>query len=212
MTVPSNASTVPGFGAPVDDAQRVFRSVLEAMARPTTTFPVDVDLTAPGGLGSGAAAIVLTLCDEYTPIWLDATLGSETALAQWIRFHTGAAIVDTPDQAAFAVVSSLAAAPALGALNQGTDIEPHTSATVIVDTAAGAADGRETPLLVSGPGIDGTARWNARDVPAEFVEEWRGRRSALPCGIDLIFAARDTVFALPRTTELTSLVDAGRGL
>lgn len=210
MNTPSSALNTAGFSSPVDDAQRVFRGVLEAMARPTSVFPVEVDLTPPGGLGSGAAALVLALCDEYTPIWLDPVLVADSALAQWVRFHTGATIVDEPDRAMFVVVSSLEAA-ALGDLNQGTDVEPHTSATVIVDLGFHVADGNQRiPIAVTGPGIEATAYWNSRAVPDGFVEEWNARRSDFPCGVDVIFADHDTVFALPRTAELKSLVSEGR--
>ena len=202
MTTTSNSLHTRGFRAPVHDAQQVFRSILSSMARPTTPQPVAVDLTPPTPLGAVAAAIVLTLCDEHTPLWLDASLHSNTAVPEWIRFHTGAPVVEDITQATFAVASSPATAPALHDLDPGTDIAPHTSATLIIDIRAAAPLG--APLVATGPGVHGAVTWDGRGAPAELMRHRANRKSGFPQGIDLLFADHDTVSALPRTTHLES--------
>ncbi|WP_197379546.1 phosphonate C-P lyase system protein PhnH [Mycolicibacterium mengxianglii] len=203
MTTALNSLRASGFRAAGPDAQQVFRSILGAMSRPTTPQPVAVDLAPPTPLGTTVAAVVLTLCDEHTPLWLDAPLRSNAAVAEWIRFHTGAPVVEDVTKAAFAVASSPATVPALHELDPGTDIAPHTSATLIIDIRDAEPVG--AALVATGPGVHGAVTWDGRGAPAELVRYRADRTSAFPQGIDLIFADHDSVFALPRTTHLESL-------
>lgn len=196
----------PGFGEPVADAQRVFRATLEALARPLSAQEVTVELRPPQPLSPMMAALVLTLCDAQTPVWLDPELRSESAVESWIRFHTGAPLVDDVATAMFCVVTAGSALPPLAELAQGTDEEPHLSATVIIDAA------NAEPVLTlqaSGPGIKGTTRWDGAGLDPsrsrEFLASWSENHRSFPRGVDLIFAGPDTVRGLPRTTELTEV-------
>ncbi|MGE2836080.1 phosphonate C-P lyase system protein PhnH [Mycobacterium sp. SMC-4] len=203
MTTALNTLQARGFGDPPHDAQQMFRSILTAMSRPTIAQPVTVDLTPPAPLGVAAAAVVLTLCDEYTPLWLDETLSPNTAVVEWIRFHTGARITPDLRSAMFVLASSPVTVPPLTELDTGTDIAPHTSATLIIDIRD--AGNAVTPLLATGPGVNGAITWDARGLPAGLVSYRAERESAFPQGIDLILADHDTVAALPRTTRLQIL-------
>ena len=48
MSVVTTQNHLPGFVDPVHDAQRVFRAVLEAMARPTLAQPIRANLFQSG--------------------------------------------------------------------------------------------------------------------------------------------------------------------
>lgn len=195
----------PGFVHPVRDARKVFRAVLKALAGPTTPQRVDVDIQPPAPLGATAGAVILALCDEQTPVWLDAALRASGDVVTWIAFHTGAKIVDHLGEAMF-VVASPSNAPRLAALEQGTDEEPHRSATLILDA-------RNTPggstLTASGPGIRDTAEWNGAGLPAGFLLQWQENRALFPRGVDVLLAAESTVRGLPRTTALISADKTG---
>jgi len=198
----ATAVQVPGFSNPVDDAQRVFRAALEALARPTLAQQVEAAVMPPAPLGAMVGALVLTLCDEHTPVWLDASLRRADEVEAWVRFHTGARIVDDPADAVFCVVSSPSATPELGSLRQGTDEEPQLSATVIID----AADARSTgSFVVTGPGVNGEERWDGAGLPGStgFLDAWAANNRQFPCGVDLLLAGEGEVRGLPRTTELT---------
>ncbi|GAA3649038.1 phosphonate C-P lyase system protein PhnH [Microbacterium marinilacus] len=205
----TTATHLPGFSAPVHDAQRTFRAVLQAMARPT--LPQDVDpvregrLRTPAPLGAVAGAVLLTLCDEQTPIWLDRALAASEDVREWIRFHTGARLVASSGDALFAVASSPSAAPRLADLAQGTDEEPHLSATLVIDATGTAPVGA---FVATGPGVDGSVAWDGSGLPRVhgedgFLAQWRRNRVGFPRGVDVVLAAETTVRALPRTTELS---------
>src|SRR4051794_27826288 len=91
-----------GFTDPVQDGQRVFRSVLAALSRPTLPQPLSPGTKTPAPLGNEVGAVLLALCDEQTPIWLDCALRASDDVCAWLRFHTGAHLVDSPGAALFA--------------------------------------------------------------------------------------------------------------
>ncbi|MFC7474794.1 phosphonate C-P lyase system protein PhnH [Dankookia sp. GCM10030260] len=183
----------PGFAEPVLDSQRCFRAVLEAMARPGRVQRLPGLPEPPAPLGAAAAAVLLTLADADTPVWLDAGAAAEA----WLRFHAGAPVVAAPAEAAFLLACG--APPALRDLAQGTEEEPHRSATLIlqVDALEEGAGWRLT-----GPGIEQAHRLRVAGLPAEFAADWQANRALFPRGVDLVLCAGDRLAALPRTTSL----------
>ena len=71
---------LPGFTDPVTDAQATFRAVLDAMARPGTIHSAGECLAAPAPLDRATAAVLLTLVDHETPLWLDANAAPALSL------------------------------------------------------------------------------------------------------------------------------------
>lgn len=199
MSTPTAHSHTSGFASPVGDSQRVFRAVLESLARPTTPQPIEVVVAPPAPLGPTAGAVVLALCDEQTAIWLDPSLRSNPEIAAWIEFHTGARIVEHPEEALFVIVSSPAEAPDLAGLAQGTDEQPHRSATLVIDVRGAHATGA---LEAIGPGVRGVATWDGAGLPDGFLVQWQENHTLFPRGVDVILAAETTVVGLPRTTAL----------
>src|SRR5262245_65367568 len=99
------------------------------MARPGRLSAIPHAIDAPAPLDPATVAVCLALVDFETPLWLDPA--ARTAeVVQYVRFHCGAPIVETPADAAFAVIVGDASAPALDAFACGTDEEPERTATV----------------------------------------------------------------------------------
>jgi alpha-D-ribose 1-methylphosphonate 5-triphosphate synthase subunit PhnH len=199
MTMPTlSPDTAPesltaGFAEPVLDAQRCFRAVLEAMARPGRVQRVAALPEAPAPLALAAAAVLLTLADADTPVWLDAGAQAEA----WLRFHAGCPLAPTPAEAAFLLACG--APPALRDLAQGTEEEPHRSATLVIQVAA-LEEG--TGWRLTGPGIEREHRLRVTGLPAGFPAEWGANHALFPRGVDVILCAGDRLAALPRTTAL----------
>ncbi len=125
------SALTPGFAEPIGGAQSCFRLLLDAMARPGRVHTVS-GVEAPAPLCDAAAAVVLTLLDHETPLWLDPE--AEAARA-WIAFHTGAPVVHDPARATFALALSRAVTD-WSCLSTGTDEAPETSATVILQVSS----------------------------------------------------------------------------
>jgi len=94
--------TQPGFGDPVQQSQVIFRDVLTALAEPGLVKTVDFAPVPGLRAGPAAIALLLTLADGDTPLFLGA---DQAALAAYLRFHTGAPIVTDPGQAQFALLA-----------------------------------------------------------------------------------------------------------
>jgi len=197
--MPSQSAIEPAFRDAVREAQTVFRLAMRALASPGQVVALDTPLVPPAPLFAPAAALLLTLCDFETPVWLDPELASRAEVAAFVRFHTGARLVTWPADAAFAVIADVARMPAVGAFAQGTPDYPDRSATLILQVETLSPAG----WSLEGPGIRGTTGFSAAPLPVDFAAQMRANRTAFPCGVDILFATRTSLAALPRSTRVT---------
>jgi alpha-D-ribose 1-methylphosphonate 5-triphosphate synthase subunit PhnH len=187
------------FSDPVLAAQATFRAVLDATARPGTVARLTQPLTAPSPLAAGVAAIALALCDQDTSVWLDPGLRGVPAVAEWLRFHTGARIVENPGTAAFALLSSSRDSPPFDRFNVGTLEYPDRSTTVVLQ----AESFRKGPsFTVTGPGIRVEQKVQITPLPSDMGERLAANRRLFPRGIDLLFATETEIMALPRAVHV----------
>jgi alpha-D-ribose 1-methylphosphonate 5-triphosphate synthase subunit PhnH len=182
---------------PVTENQATFRTLMDAMARPGE-IRVLGDLDAPAPLAAGTAAIVHSLADYETPVWLDDALAAETAVAAWIRFHTGAPVVADPRQATFALVGNANALPDFALFSPGNADYPDRSTTVVVQVERFAGGAHS----LAGPGIQTERTLAAEPLPDDFAGRWAANRALFPCGVDLVLVAGTNVAALPRTVRV----------
>ena len=190
----------PAFDDPSLASQTVFRTIMEAMARPALPRALSAKLSPPPPLSPLAAAVALTVLDYETPFWLDAGLAADEAAA-WLAFHTGAPRAMDAGQASFAFISDPAAMPAFTSFAPGTLEYPDRSTTLVLQVES-FADG--DALAFSGPGIAGLRRFSAAPLPADFVAQLKANRELFPRGIDLIFVSDDQLAALPRSVRLAA--------
>jgi alpha-D-ribose 1-methylphosphonate 5-triphosphate synthase subunit PhnH len=190
-----------GFPDAVTHAQTVFRAVMDAMAQPGTLGVVEVPVAPPAPLGIAAGALLLTLCDHDTPIWMTIAL-SKSALPGWIGFHTGAALTNTKADAKFAFVEAGAPFPSLAQFALGTQEYPDRSTTLVIEVAA-LEGGR--PLQLTGPGIRDTGTIAPKGLPETFLRQWADNRALFPRGVDVVLTAGRRFIALPRTTMIREM-------
>jgi len=184
---------LPGFADPVADSQRAFRAVLDAMAHPGRVARAGESLRPPAPLAPAAAALLLTLVDAETSLWLAPAFAPAR---DWIVFHCGAPIVDAPVLAAFALVSDLSE---FNAFSRGSDEAPETSATLIAPVA-GFGGGQR--LRLSGPGLREPAGVAVDGLPATFTALWQANHALYPRGLDLLLVAGAELVAFPRSLRV----------
>jgi alpha-D-ribose 1-methylphosphonate 5-triphosphate synthase subunit PhnH len=187
-----------GFQQPVFEAQAVFRTVMDCMARPGTIGRLDATVLPPAPLSAAAGAVALTLCDHDTPVWLTPTL-ARSALPGWLAFNAGASLTEERQNARFAFVEKGAMLPDPSLFAQGTQEYPDRSTTLVVEIDA--FEGGRT-LVLSGPGIRTEEEIAPVGLPDMFPHFWSQNRQSFPLGVDLILVAGDAVLCLPRTTVL----------
>lgn len=194
------ARLAPGFSDPGIESQRLFRRLMEAMARPGRIAEAADAPTPPAGLSRAAGAVLLTLCDQETPLWLPGRLLTAEA-AGWLRFHTGCPMAPSPATSAFAL-----AAPgdltALEGFSMGDPKYPDRSTTLVLEVA-GLVGG--APVRLDGPGIRQTETIAPQGLDGAFWAERADLAPLFPCGLDIILTADDAFVCLPRTTRATVL-------
>lgn len=184
------------FADPVFHSQRTFRELLQAMARPAVPRRLPVLPPAPAPVAPEAMAILLTLCDAATAVWLQRPDAEAVA---HLRFHTGARLADQPQQADFALIDEPAWMPALACFAHGDPRYPDRSASLVVQVNAFRTD---HGLRFAGPGIRDTETLRIDGLPDDFWQQRAALSAQLPLGLDLYFVAAQHVVAMPRTTRL----------
>lgn len=179
-----------GFADPAIQSAHAFRSLMEAMARPGTLHDI-AGAAPPAPLSPAMGAVLLTLCDAETPVYLAGDAECD-AVRAWLSFHTGAPLVG-PAQCMFAVGTWDALVP-LAVYPIGTSEYPDRSATLIVECSDLAASG----ATLRGPGIKDQAQ-----LCLPELEAFQANRSLFPLGLDFIFTCGARLAALPRSTEVS---------
>ena len=193
-----NATVSAGFADPVHDAQRAFRSVLEALSRPGQRQGIGA-MVKGMALGGAMAHLLLALTDDDTAVWWQQ--GDQVA-ADWLRFHTGATCAALPARAAFAVLDTRHTLPTLASFAAGSAQAPEGSTTLLV----------EVPSLDTGPALEwrGPGIRDARTVciaglPDDFWAQWQANHATFPQGVDIVFTCANAAVGLPRTTRARKL-------
>ena len=188
-----------GFADKVLSAQSVFRSVMDAMARPGSIQRIASTAGTPVGMMRGTAAIALTLFDHDTPVWLDSRMSATADAARWLKFHTSAPVVADSSIASFALIGDPQSLPALDRFAFGSNEYPDRSTTLILQVES-LTDGPVVEL--QGPGIDGSAALRASIRPRDLFERLSINATLFPRGIDVVLVHDDSIVAIPRTTRL----------
>ena len=187
------------FADPGRESQQVFRAAMRALAEPCKLVELMARVSPPDGLTSGAAALLLTLADFETSVWLDAVTTVRPEICGYLKFHTGTRMVKDPDQANFALITFAGRMPKLYDFAQGVPEYPDRSTTLIVETTAF----NRSDWACKGPGIAGTRTVGAAGVPSDFINFWEHNRLGFPLGVDILFVCGHQIAGLPRTTRLT---------
>jgi len=117
----------PAFNDYIQMSQQVFRLVLQATSRPATLVKLPQELCIETSVSPASTALLLTLADQDTPVWLDPASNS---MADYLRFHCGCPITTTPTEAHFALVGAPGNLDSLNQFNPGTDEHPEKSSSL----------------------------------------------------------------------------------
>ncbi|HVJ43984.1 MAG TPA: phosphonate C-P lyase system protein PhnH [Dongiaceae bacterium] len=193
------AVSQPGLGDPVHQSQEIFRAVLTALSEPGRIMQVaggpPASATTALGVSEAALAVLLSLADGDTPLWL----GQQSPrLAAYLRFHTGAPIVADPAAAQFALIAAEPDHRLFDRFDTGSEDYPDRSATLIIEVAALAESG---PIVLRGPGIPQHRHITIAGLPAAFPRQWTANRALFPCGVDVILTCGTGLMGLPRTVS-----------
>lgn len=185
-----------GFNQPIEQSQQAFRLILKALSEPGITVSLQ-DGPAWGALNAASTAVLLTLADQETPLYLCAALSSEQVLTN-TRFHTGAPLATRQEDICLALYDHQLQAEDLNALPHGSEVSPEFSATLVVQISALAGG---SPLRLSGPGIE-KHREVSPLLPAALKDYLLDRPQRFPLGLDILLTCGERLLAIPRTTRV----------
>ncbi|MBD2251294.1 phosphonate C-P lyase system protein PhnH [Nostoc parmelioides] len=185
----------PGLQDPIHDAQRTFRGLLDAHARPGTPYQISAEMSVPLGLTPVCGAACLTLLDLDVVIWLQPSFNAQ--VRDWLLFHSGCRFTEYPEEANFALIQDLAVLSELSIFNWGTAEKPEASTTLLVQVESFEMG---QPVMLTGPGIlDQCAI--APKLPRHFWDFWMQNHRAYPQGVDVFLFTENAVMGLPRTAK-----------
>jgi alpha-D-ribose 1-methylphosphonate 5-triphosphate synthase subunit PhnH len=195
---------------PIRDTQAIFRTALDALAWPGSVRQLPA--AARGApVNPWAAGLLITLLDHEVTLAVEAFPEAE-ALERFIRQRTNVAPVGLPD-ADFVLSHSATAASDLPLrLKRGSLAYPDDGATLVLIVASlGRAASPALRLLLAGPGVPEGLDLRVAGLSAELIEARNEAVTGYPCGIDLLLVDGDgRLVALPRSTEITLAMEAGR--
>lgn len=188
----------------VHDAQRVFRLLLEAMAKPGTI--VDLNFTGTGNpLHHVAAALAFTLLD--TEVAFAVCLDDAEPLVAWIKRMTlsrMAPIVEA--DYIFADGREKAENPLWGRLTDRTSlVQPEAVATLflVVEHIGTEPGSSSLAYLLQGPGIKDRRTLYVQGLEPAWLELRSVWNREYPVGIDwVLYTPAGTMACLPRATKV----------
>ncbi len=154
-------------------------------------------LAPPEPVHPAFGAVCLTLLDYETPFWTD--LPDQSPALAWLRFHCGAPRTGVTRDAWFVLITRFLSLSPLDRFHPGEEERPERGATVVVQVED---MGNERGARLSGPGIETEARLWVKGLPPLFWEERMSMARRFPLGLDFIFASRNDLTALPRSTRI----------
>jgi alpha-D-ribose 1-methylphosphonate 5-triphosphate synthase subunit PhnH len=193
------------FEDAVHDAGGAVATLLAAMAHPGRIETVPRVGALPVPLSPAAFAVLLTLTDFDTPLWLGGGLARLDVKA-YLDEHCGSPSTNVAEAARFLVCDDHALLPSLTSLLQGTPEQPDRSATVVLQLPQFAAGG--APVRLTGAGIDAALDLSLAGLDHGFWREAQGNSEQYPLGVDFVFCAGTQLLALPRSTRI-DLVEGG---
>ena len=170
--------------------QRVFRLLLNAMARPATLC----DLSDLIGSEPSWKVVLATLVDGSV------NLSDPNGLLDDRSWQFLQAVASSPDKAGYILAdgaSNPKYEPFLGSLEG-----PEGGATIILYVPRLGESG--ACLVCSGPGIENTQNLFISGLARQWLEKRLQWNESFPLGVDYILADDQRITALPRTTRVKS--------
>jgi alpha-D-ribose 1-methylphosphonate 5-triphosphate synthase subunit PhnH len=186
---------------PVHEAQRHFRQILNATARPGTLEQLRDETLNPVGLHGASALVAFTLLNGDVRFYVD-----EAALdcSSYLLINTSSQPCGC-EEADYLFFKGSADFSRLRTARVGTLEYPEQGATVIVDVQQ--LHHTHTPqaaqLLLSGPGVDGECTLFVTGLQDDFFQHRAACNQEYPLGIDVILTdVQGHLVSIPRTTRV----------
>ncbi len=184
----------------VFDTQRIYRMMLDAMARPGKILALPrLDIYPPSSLSAYVSGLAFTLLDGETTF---AVLPGNDFWRDYMAVNTGAKPA-APAAAEFILLAGGAYAPQIADLSRGTLLAPEKGATLFIMVDALAAEGVGVRLTLTGPGIKGRSQVAVDGLNLANLDNILTLNQEYPLGVDTFFTDRHgQLLAMPRSSTV----------
>ncbi len=183
----------------VFDCQRIFKGVMNAMAKPGTIFNINEQSSKLVTEDNVPLALAMTLMDNRSTLYVQ----ENEELLSVIREKTMAA-KSNMDMADFVIVPNVERdkeyySVLLNSAKIGTLPEPHKSAMVIV--GLNEIDGKKK-IKLEGPGIKECKEIMFSEAGVAWLYKRAEQHYEFPCGTDILFYTdKGEILGIPRTVK-----------
>ncbi len=190
---------------PVYSSQRLFRQLLDCMARPGKIAELRGFEGGPRDF-LYVGALALTLLDGETTFAAPEPGWEE--FVSFCKFYTGSRLV-APEQADFVFISGVQPVPELRQVCRGNLLFPDQGATVIccvnaIYPGAFQPAGEGIVLRLRGPGVPGEQELTVAGLARENLACLEELNSEFPLGVDTILVSLQGQLAcIPRSSTMT---------
>ncbi|MFT8708342.1 MAG: phosphonate C-P lyase system protein PhnH [Sporolactobacillus sp.] len=198
----------------VQDTRRLYRKLLDCMARPGKVQDVSEQLQMiPTDLpcSQGIFAIAQTLLDQQVGFYLSSDEAHQREAVRYLEWTTGSRFKGIAEADYLFFERQSPAQQIRSALSEariGSFLEPEKSTTLIF-IIRGVSSSEKYPLhlTLSGPGICQSRELFIDGLAAEWLRQRAARNREYPQGYDWILLSEDgEMTAIPRTTAIESEV------
>jgi alpha-D-ribose 1-methylphosphonate 5-triphosphate synthase subunit PhnH len=181
----------------VIDAQRMFKSIVNAFSRPFKIYNIKNN-SEPAPPNEDNATIK-ALCFVFLDNTVSFHVHDDKAFAGDIREMTYSNNADI-EKANFVIIKDISAFNVFEKISQGTLLDPHKGATVII--AVPKING-ETRITAEGPGINGKMTCLVDQSIVDCLNKIAELDIEYPKGFELIFATpQGDILAVPRRVKI----------
>lgn len=190
---------------PVFDAQRHFRLLLDATARPGKLLSLnDVSISPPEGLSRAAALMGFALLDPDASFWMEAQHEREI---EYLRLHTGARLTPMEEADFLFFMTEAPPAPIIHARVGSLEYPEHGASLVLqVQRLSEAVLPQGIALELQGPGVSGRLQRHVQGVPEAVWQAIQQQNHEYPLGVDTYLVdAQNQLMCLPRSNHFSIL-------
>ena len=186
----------------VFDSQKIFRKIMDSMARPgKINNIVDLQLNPPSLLNRSSALIGFALLNS------DVTFFSENnrdEVNEYLKINTSSIPVSNVESADYVFISGNSVSEVIRNAKMGELEFPEDSATIIIDVdkIIKSPTDQSFEIILKGPGVKSEEVVYVKGITNELLEEIKIANSEYPLGIDIILSDTDgNIICIPRTNN-----------
>lgn len=188
----------------VFDSQKIFRKILDSMARPgKINNLIDLQISPPQQLNRSSALIGFALLNSDVSFF---SVNNSNEVNEYLKVNTSSIPSTSVEDADFVFISGKSMSEIIGNIKKGELEFPEDSATLIIDVdkIEKSPIDQSCELILKGPGVKSEEILYIKGITDEIFQEIKNANSEYPLGIDVILSDVDgNIICIPRTNNLS---------